>query len=148
MIIEWSVAVIALAFVVLVVYLIITLRSLSAMIQNTSQTLSNVEKQVGALTTDTSELLQHTKEIVVDVQGKLQAMNSAFASFKQSGEAAKEVTTSVRQVSSAVADFIRAKKPERLEKPVKQNTAVDRTAEIIKVIPVFLELFRKLRKSP
>jgi uncharacterized protein YoxC len=141
MVIQLSVAAIALAFVVLVVYLIMTLKSLSRLLENTNQTLTRVEQQVGAVTSDGTELIQHAKEIVVDVQDKITKLDSALASFKQSGDAAKEVTSSVRQVSSAVAHYIKSKrKPE-------PATAVDRVTEVIRTIPVLVEVWHKLRKS-
>jgi uncharacterized protein YoxC len=141
MIIQLSVAIIALAFVVLVVFLILTLRSFTAMLEHTSQTLTRVERHVGAISSDSSELIQHVKEIAVDVQDKITKLDSAITSFKQSGDAAKEVTSSFRQVSSAVAHFIQAKrKPE----PV---TTVDRVTEIIRAIPELVDVWHKLKKS-
>jgi uncharacterized protein YoxC len=141
MILQLSIAVIAIAFVVLVVYLIITLRSLTGLLDNANQTLTRVEHQVGAITSDSAELIGHAKEIVVDVQDKINKLESAVATFKQSGEAAKEVTSSVRQVSSAVAQFIRSKrKPE-------PATAVDRVTEIIRTIPVLVEVWHKIKKT-
>jgi uncharacterized protein YoxC len=141
MVYQISVAAIAIAFVVLVVYLIRTLKSLTVLIENTNQTLTRVEQQVGAVTSDTTELIQHAKEIVVDVQGKIKKMDSAFSSLKQSGEAAKEVTLSVRQVSSAVAQFIHSRrKPE-------PATWVDHMTDMIKAAPIVLDVWHKLKKS-
>jgi uncharacterized protein YoxC len=141
MVYQISVAAIAIAFVVLVVYLIRTLKSLTVLIENTNQTLTRVEQQVGAVTSDTTELIQHAKEIVVDVQGKIKKMDSAFSSLKQSGEAAKEVTLSVRQVSSALAQFIHSRrKPE-------PATWVDHMTDMIKAAPIVLDVWHKLKKS-
>jgi uncharacterized protein YoxC len=141
MVYQISVAAIAIAFVVLVVYLIRTLKSLTVLIENTNQTLTRVEQQVGAVTSDTTELIQHAKEIVVDVQGKIKKMDSTFSSLKQSGEAAKEVTLSVRQVSSALAQFIHSRrKPE-------PATWVDHMTDMIKAVPIVLDVWNKLKKS-
>jgi uncharacterized protein YoxC len=141
MVYQVSVAAIAIAFVVLVVYLIKTLKSLTGLLENTSQTLTRVEKQVGTVTSDSTELIHHAKEIVVDVQDKIKKLDSAFSSFKQSGEAAKEVTSSVRQVSSAVAQFIHSRR-----KP-GPATWVDHMTEMVKTVPVLLEVWHKIKKS-
>jgi uncharacterized protein YoxC len=141
MVYQISVAAIAIAFVVLVVYLIKTLKSLTVFFENTSQTLTRVEQQVGAVTSDSTELIQHAKEIVVDVQDKIKKLDSTFSTLKQSGEAAKEVTSSVRQVSSAVAQFIHSRrKPE-------PATWIDHLTEMMKTVPVLLEVWHKIKKS-
>lgn len=109
MVVQISVAIIAVAFVILVIFLVNTLRSLTALLTKTSHTLTDIEIQFAAYSKDTGELLRHSKEIAADVRDKLNTIDTGFAAIKHTVDAAKEITSSVRQVSAAVAQRFRMK---------------------------------------
>ena len=58
-----SVGVIAIAFVILVVYIITTLKTLSKALEQVSNTVNNIEGQVKGITTEAESLLQKNKYI-------------------------------------------------------------------------------------
>ena len=71
MIIELSVAVIAVAFVALTIYLIIALRSVNDSVQQVSKTLEKVQQQVDEVTRETVVLMRTTNQITEDLQKKI-----------------------------------------------------------------------------
>lgn len=104
--IEFSVTVIAAAFVVLVVFIILTLLKLKASLDRVNQTLVETQKKLDALGEETIVLIRNTNEISVDVQKKMKALDSFFDSARASGEALHQVTASVKQVSATVSESV------------------------------------------
>lgn len=106
MVIEWSVAFIALAFIVLVVYTVLTLRSARASLDQVNQALSQMQQQLNDISKETLELLQQTNRITADVHNKIKSADSLFQSAQQVGEAVHEVVSSVKQVSATVSQSV------------------------------------------
>lgn len=102
--IEISVAVIALSFAVLVVYLILTLNSARASLEQTNQTLSKVQTQLDQVSKEALILINNTNLITSDVHDKMKSLDSLFESIEHVGESVQQVTSSVKQVSATVAD--------------------------------------------
>ncbi len=114
---EISVAVIAAAFVVLTVYLIMTLRTARESMQQMNSTIERLEQQVDGLSGEAQQLLKNSREMTADLQGKVKSLDGVFATaqqlgnsmqrvgsaVEQAGEAVHEVTSSVKQVSTAVS---------------------------------------------
>ena len=65
-----SVALIAVAFLVLVIYLSKTLKSLQLTLKNVASTLEGLEGQMKGITTETAELLHKTNRLAEDIQEK------------------------------------------------------------------------------
>lgn len=106
MIINVSVALIAVAFVVLVYYLVVTLRSARKSLDQLNASMERVEKRVEDLSEESIRLIQSTKQLTDDVHVKIQSFNTLFQSANRIGEAVNEVTTSVKQVSSALSHSV------------------------------------------
>ena len=66
-----SVALIAIAFLILVIYLSKTLKSLQGTLDNVATTLSGLEKQLDGVTKETTILLHKTNELASDIQDKI-----------------------------------------------------------------------------
>ncbi|MFB6367105.1 DUF948 domain-containing protein [Paenibacillus elgii] len=139
MIIEISVAIIALAFAVLVVFLIMTLRSLSTVLMQTNETIRELQRRVNGISKEAAEVLRHTNEVTVDVRNKLHSIDSVVCSVKNIGDAVQEITSSIKQASASVAGSIRAKAvkgggPDR-----------DKVATVMQAVPVAIELWQAFR---
>ncbi|HLO11757.1 DUF948 domain-containing protein [Neobacillus drentensis] len=80
-----SVALIAIAFFVLVIYLSKTLKSLQGTLTSVSKTLSGLEKQLDGVTSETTLLLQKTNALAEDIQQKSESLNSVVDSVKDVG---------------------------------------------------------------
>lgn len=91
MIIEISVAVVAIAFAALVVFLIQTLRSVSDLLGQTNMVIRELQEQMNGISTEAVELLRHTNEVSVDVRNKLHSIDSVVDSVKNIGDASRKL---------------------------------------------------------
>ncbi|WP_151737414.1 DUF948 domain-containing protein ['Paenibacillus yunnanensis' Narsing Rao et al. 2020] len=107
MIIELSVALVAIAFAVLVFFLIKTLQSAKVSLDKVSQTLQEVQKTVDELTYEVKTTVRHANDITADVQGKIQKIDPIVDSVKNLGDVMNELTLTVKQVSVTVIDRFR-----------------------------------------
>ncbi|MCU6796926.1 DUF948 domain-containing protein [Paenibacillus sp. WQ 127069] len=140
MIIEISVAAVALAFVVLVVFLITTLRSMSALLVQTNTTIHDLQNHVVGVTKEASDVLRHTNAVTVDVLNKLHSLEPTFHSVKQVGEAVDEITTSVKNASVSVARTIKEKVASEAYSPT-----TSKIAKAINTIPLVLDIWHQIK---
>ncbi|MDF2959874.1 MAG: hypothetical protein K0S39_1609 [Paenibacillus sp.] len=141
MIIEISVAVIAVAFVVLVAFLIVTLRSMSALLVQTNTTIQDLRYEIKGIAKEASDVLRHTNAVTADVLNKLHSLEPTFDSMKQVGEAVEEITSSVKHASVSVARTIKDKVEHEAYIPPKGS----KLAAALKTIPVILELWKQYK---
>jgi uncharacterized protein YoxC len=140
LIIEISVAAVALAFVVLVVFLITTLRSMSALLVQTNATIHELQHHLAGVTKEASDVLRHTNAVTVDVLNKLHSLEPTFHSVKQVGEAVDEITTSVKNASVSVAHTIKKKVESDAYLP-----ATNKIAKAISAIPLVLDIWHQIK---
>lgn len=107
MIIELSVALVAVAFAVLVFFLIKTLKSAKDSLDNVSQTLKEVQKTIDELTYEVKTTVRHANDITADVQNKIQKIDPVIDSVKNLGDVMSELTLTVKQVSVTVIEKFR-----------------------------------------
>lgn len=107
MIIELSVALAAIAFAVLVFFLIKTLKSAKESLDKVSQTLQEVQKTIDELTYEVKTTVRHANDITADVQGKIQKIDPIVDSVKNLGDVMNELTLTVKQVSVTVIERFR-----------------------------------------
>lgn len=96
--------VIALAFCILVFYLITTLKNANRSLHQLQVTVSNLEQQVEGLGKESVKLVQTANQITEDVHTKMQTLDHLFKSVSDVGEAIQEVTSSVKQVSTSFSN--------------------------------------------
>lgn len=117
MIIKISVAIIALAFAALVVFLILTLRSAQESLNQVNETLTDVQKQLNQVSQEAITLIQSTNQVTADVNRKMKSLDTVFESIDQVGESVHQVTSSVKQVSATVSQSL----SQNIEKAVHDN---------------------------
>ncbi|WP_243767192.1 DUF948 domain-containing protein [Paenibacillus agricola] len=140
LIIEISVAAVALAIVVLIVFLITTLRSMSALLVQTNSTIHELQHHLAGVTKEASDVLRHTNAVTVDVLNKLHSLEPTFHSVKQVGEAVDEITTSVKNASVSVARTIKNKVESEAYLP-----ATSKIAKAIQTIPLILDIWHQIK---
>ncbi|MCT2196576.1 DUF948 domain-containing protein [Paenibacillus sp. MB22_1] len=106
MIWEISVAVAAAAFVVLVVYLVKTLKAAEHSLKTTTETLKDVQKTIDELGSDVRQVVRQANELTSDIQHKMKQIDPLMESVKHAGEVLSEVTLATKQVSAALASRI------------------------------------------
>lgn len=107
MIIEISVAVIALAFVALVIFLIKVLQSAAKSLDNVSSTLVDVQKTIEELTYEVKQTIRNVNDITVDVDHKLKQVDPLMETVKNLGEILNEVTLSSKDLSTRVIEKVK-----------------------------------------
>lgn len=107
MIIEISVAIIALAFVALVIFLIKVLQSAAKSLDNVSSTLVDVQKTIEELTYEVKQTIRNVNDITVDVEHKLKQVDPLMETVKNLGEILNEVTLSTKDLSTRVIEKVK-----------------------------------------
>ncbi|MHA6532975.1 DUF948 domain-containing protein [Paenibacillus sp. BAC0078] len=113
MIIELSVALVAIAFAILVYFLISTLKSAKDSLEKVSQTLVEVQKTIDELTYEVKTTVRHANDITADVQGKIQKIDPIVDSVKNLGDVMNELTLTVKQVSVTVIEKYRKSREQK-----------------------------------
>lgn len=121
-----SVALIAIAFLVLVIYVAKTLTSLQETLSSVSKTLIGLEKQLDGVTQETTELLQKTNALADDIQEKSKSLNTVVT-------AVKDVGTTVNKFNGTLKDLT-----DSFEIQVEENK--QKVSQIVQWSNVFLEL--------
>ncbi|WP_040207605.1 DUF948 domain-containing protein [Neobacillus jeddahensis] len=97
-----SVALIAIAFLVLVIYLSKTLKSLQVTLTSVSKTLDGLEKQLDGVTSETTLLLQKTNALAVDIQQKSEGLNSVVDAVKDVGTTVVKFNGTLQKITNSV----------------------------------------------
>ncbi len=94
MIIEICLTIIALAFVLLTIYLIITLVSVRKTLNKTNRVLSNLDLLLIAVNPETAKLLSNSNELLSDIVDKSEKLDPLFDSVSNLGKALEKNTRS------------------------------------------------------
>ncbi|MDQ0173185.1 DUF948 domain-containing protein [Paenibacillus tundrae] len=137
MIYQISVALIAVAFAVLVFFLIRTLKSAQSSLDNVSQTLQEVQKTIDELSYEVKQTVRHANDITADVQNKMKKIDPVMESVQNLGEVLNEVTAAAKQVSSTMIAKFQTKRSnpqdEKASEPIQVQAApatkTDRTLQ-------------------
>jgi uncharacterized protein YoxC len=121
-----SVALIAIAFFVLVIFLSTTLKSFQVTLTSVSKTLSGLEKQLDGVTAETTILLQKTNALADDIQQKSDRLNSVV-------EAVKDVGTTVTKFNGTLQNITNS-----VDKQVEESK--EKVSQIVQWSNIVLEL--------
>ena len=97
-----SVALIAVAFFILVIYLSKTLRSVEKTLDHVSHTLAGLEKQLEGVTSETTELLHKTNALASDIQEKSENLNSVVEAVKDVGNSVRKFNGTIQSITTSV----------------------------------------------
>lgn len=136
MIIDISVAVIALAFVVLVIYLITIIKALRVTLSQVNQTLVEARVQLGELSSQTQKVVENTNQMSSDLKPIFNAINQAGQILEHQATALK------RDFIDTVDEDIEGEEKKR-GLPEKGLTA---TAAILELAGIGINLWQKIKK--
>lgn len=108
MIWQISIALIAVAFVVLVVFLIRTLRAAEQSLHKSAQTLQELQITINELSGEVKHVVRQANELSIDLQRKMDQVDPVLESVKNVGEVLNEVTLAAKQVSSSLIGKIKS----------------------------------------
>jgi len=97
-----SVALIAVAFFVLVIYLSKTLKSLQKTLESVSSTLMGLEGQLDGVTKETTALLHRTNTLADDITKKSESLNTVVDAVKDVGKAVHKFNHSIQNIANTV----------------------------------------------
>ncbi len=103
---EYSVAVIALAFVALTVYAIRALKSARASLEEANRTTKLIQQKLDQLSEESIQLVRSTHRMTEDLQAKLNSTNSLFKAIGQTGDTVHQLTSSMKQLSASVSQSV------------------------------------------
>ncbi|MDF1508691.1 DUF948 domain-containing protein [Robertmurraya sp. DFI.2.37] len=124
-----SAAVAAIAFLILVLFIGRTLKSLQVTLDSVSKTLTGLEQQLEGVTRETTELLAKTNGLAEDLQKKSDSLNGVVDAVKDVGSSIKKFGGSLQNVTSS------------FDRQVEQNK--DKVSQVIQWGQVLLELREK-----
>ncbi|MGK9488382.1 DUF948 domain-containing protein [Bacillus pumilus] len=101
-----SVALIAIAFLILVIHLSKTLKSLQLTLKNVASTLEGLEGQMQGITTETTQLLHKTNQLAEDIQDKSAKLNTVVDAVQGIGGSINQFNTSIKQAAGAVSSSV------------------------------------------
>ncbi|MDQ0196967.1 DUF948 domain-containing protein [Neobacillus ginsengisoli] len=130
-ILSLSAALVAVAFFILVIYLVKTLKSLQAILTGVSKTLKEVEKHLEDVTTETTLLLKKTNVLADDFQHKAESLNSVVDAVKDVGSTVSKFNGTLNNLSTS------------FDRQVEENK--EKVSQIIQWSDVLLELKDKWR---
>ncbi|MFD2630489.1 DUF948 domain-containing protein [Oceanobacillus kapialis] len=122
----------AIAFAVLVVYAIITLKATKQTMNNVAETLDGLNKQMKGITDETTQLLTKTNRLADDIQQKSSKLNGVFDGAKGLGETVREFNASLKQLSGSIS------------RTANQNP--EKATQAVKWASTFMELWKKKNK--
>lgn len=153
MIIEISVAIAVLAFVVLVIYLIGLMKSLQVTLGQVNMILSEGRQKIDGLNKEVKKLLEETNHITTDVRSKVDALNPIFKTVSNLGEIVESKTNTLKHniTTEHLASFV-SSHPMTEEKhaQIKGNQVVEDSvtimADLIELTSRGARLWQNLKK--
>lgn len=112
----------ALSFLLIAIFVILTLKSAKQTMTEVSETLKRVETKISGITEKTESLMTKTNEIAADAEKKLQSFDTLTKSAENLGHTADYINKSIRDVSNQVAN-----PPEKYTKIMEQASVVTET---------------------
>lgn len=101
--IDISLIIIAVSFCLLVFYLVKVLRSVNNSLIQTDQTIKDIQLQVDEIAKESTQLLQQSNKVMMDVEQKSKSLDPLFQTVHDAGQAVNTLSQAVREVSSTLS---------------------------------------------
>jgi uncharacterized protein YoxC len=118
-----SVAFIAIAFFILVMYISKTLNSVRVSLETVTKTLGGLEKQIEGVTTETTALLQKTNHLAEDLQRKSESLNSVVDAVKDVGTTVIHFNQTLQGITNAVDKQVEGNK-EKISQVIQWSNVI------------------------
>lgn len=148
MIIEISVAVIAIAFVALVIYLITMIKALRITLGQVNQTLVETRRQLGEIGGQAQKVIEHTNQISFDLKHKVEALDPIFKSMANVGEILEHKTFSLKKeaLASAYEEGYPSSLSTEEKKKISQARTLTMTSIVLELAGVGVRLWQKFKQ--
>ncbi|WP_042162661.1 DUF948 domain-containing protein [Paenibacillus gorillae] len=149
--IQICVAVIAVAFIILMYSVIQTMKVLKATLDEVRMTVGQLRTDVSQITVDVKEMIHNTNAMTLDVRGKLSALDVVFTTVNDIGQALHSFTGVVKQSAASVVSSIKAE--DRPAAPAVLESSRDRqdsshhiASAVIDGVSSSLRIWNKIKK--
>ena len=139
MIIEISVAVIAAAFFILVIYLIVFIRALKVTLGQFNSTLSDVRRHL-------DEIGNEAKKATFDVNNKMESLNSVFKAVSNIGDYLEQKSKSVKLEAEICALKNEERTANKKAEYSRVNPVFDHVASILELVGQSFRLWQDVNK--
>jgi uncharacterized protein YoxC len=147
MIIEISIAVIALAFVILVIYLVLTAKDLRVTLIEVNHTLVDVRKQLGEIGFQAQKAMEHANQISFDLKQKADDFSPLFKAVSNAGEILERKTSALKNdFFSSCNEEIDLSTLEEEKKRVSMAQSSLAAAAILELAGIGIRLWQKMKK--
>lgn len=134
MIIEISVAIIALAFAALVIYIIAVTKALKITLGQVNQTLTDVRKHLDEIGVEAKKTTENVDHLSLDLNNKMEALNPVFNAISNIGDYLEQKTKTLKFEAKITA----LKNAEALD--LEEEDLIDSKTEVINKVANILEL--------
>lgn len=138
--IEISVAIIAFAFLGLVIYLIFVLNEFRSTLKNLNKVIATMEPQLNSFANESTQLANTTNHIALDVQKKLEAFDPLFKSVSNIGEGIEQRTSYLNRKR---CDFERTRKLEQEHEAFEHEEQIYKIVDFIELGIIFWQTLKK-----
>jgi len=138
MVYEIAVAILTLAVVVLIIYVIGTLRAMKIALEQTQQTLAQAKHDLVEVGKEVALVMRSTDGLIQDVHQKMRAFDRLIGSVSDAGDVVAQLTGSAKQVSATVSHMTH-----EFQSTIQHNQ--NRITEAIEVATSGVQLFRRLQ---
>lgn len=149
MIIDISIAVIAAAFVVFVIFLVLVLHVLRKTLHQVNRTLVDLRGQLDDMGGQTKKVIEHTNQISFDLKRKMESLNPVFNSVSNLGDILEQKTLHMKKV--ALASSHKEHKSSDLESSKEEETLLSQeevnVADILELVGIVARLWHKLKNK-
>ena len=150
MIIEISVAVIAIVFTVLVIYLIVMINTLRHTLTQVDQTLGSVRHQLGSIGEEAKKVVEQANGLSADMKVKFDSVTSLFNAVSNIGAVLEDRTVAFReQMFAEDKDEKSHKRPFHLRFKTGEQLAspeLEKIASILELAGLGVRLWQKLKQ--
>lgn len=148
MIIEISVAIIAIAFVALVIYIIAFTKALKITLEQVNQTLFEVRKQLDEVGGEAKKTIEQTHEVSTDLKNKMVALNSIFSAVANIGDILEQKSFLFKRkiISSSDEESLHMAVHASKIKEEPSARELCKFADILELAGIGIRLWQKLKK--
>ncbi|MDO6658062.1 DUF948 domain-containing protein [Anaerobacillus sp. 1_MG-2023] len=119
-----AVAIIAIVFAVLSVFLIKVLKSTEKTLSNTAEMIDSLQGQINGLSKETTMMLHKTNVLADEVQSKVGQFSPVFESVKETGDSLQNLSRSFSKLSHSVEKGVESKQGKAAEAANWGSTAL------------------------
>ncbi|WP_283153819.1 DUF948 domain-containing protein [Guptibacillus hwajinpoensis] len=119
-----AVAIIAIMFAVLSVFLIKVLKSTEKTLSNTAEMIDSLHGQINGLSKETTMMLHKTNVLADEVQSKVGEFSPVFESVKETGASLQNLSRSFSKLSHSVEKGVESKQGKAAEAANWGSTAL------------------------